>query len=290
MVKEMCEYELPHGITWDPLANSSQCLQVKVMAQTPINLKTAPGHQVLAAAGKQALRPGGYAATKQLFAWADFKSGETVLELAASFGYSAIALAKRYGVRVVGIEKNPNSVTRARANVTAAGLSEQVEILEGDIFHLEKITEKFDYVLAEAILTMQSAAGKAKILAGIRDRLKPNGQFLSHELCVSGPDADAIHRDLASTIRVNATPLSTKGWVDACQSAGFTVEHHNAGPMTLLNPRRIVQEEGIFTLFTMAWNMLTRPILRQRILAMRETFMRHSSELGYMALCARKKG
>ena len=65
---------------------------------TPLNFKTAPGHQVLAAAGKKALRPGGYTATEQLFAWADFQPGETVLALAASYGYSALALAQRYGV------------------------------------------------------------------------------------------------------------------------------------------------------------------------------------------------
>ncbi|MEO1069763.1 MAG: class I SAM-dependent methyltransferase [Cyanobacteria bacterium J06638_6] len=253
-----------------------------------MDLKTAPGHQVLAAAGKQALRPGGYTATEQLFAWADFKPGETVLELAASFGYSAIALAQRYGVRVVGVEKNPDSVTQARANVAAAGLGDRVDIIAGDILHLEQVTEQFDYVLAEAILTMQSAAGKAKILAGIRDRLKPNGKFLSHELGVSGPNIDSIHRDLSSAIRVNASPLPTEDWMAACQAAGLTVEHHAAGPMTLLNPQSIAQEEGVPTLLTIGWNMLTHPVLRQRILAMRETFVRHSSDLGYVVLMARK--
>lgn len=152
------------------------------MIQTQTNFKTAPGHQVLAAAGKQTLRSGGRTATEKLFAWADFQSDETVLELAASFGYSAINLAQNYGVSVVGIEKNPDSVVRANANVKAAGLTEQVEIVEGDIFHLENLTQQFDYVLAEAILTMQSAPGKTKILKGICDRLKPNGLFLSHEL------------------------------------------------------------------------------------------------------------
>jgi len=43
--------------------------------QSPLNFKTAPGHQVLAAAGKQALRPGGDTATEQLFAWANFQPG-----------------------------------------------------------------------------------------------------------------------------------------------------------------------------------------------------------------------
>lgn len=139
-------------------------------ARTQLNFKTAPGHQVLAAAGKKALRPGGYAATEQLFAWANFQPGETVLELAASFGYSAIALAQRYGVRVVGVEKNPESVIRAQASIATAELTQEVQIIQGDIFHLEQISEQFDYVLAEAILTMQSDVGKAKILTGICDR------------------------------------------------------------------------------------------------------------------------
>ena len=260
------------------------------MTQTPsrLNFKTAPGHQVLAAAGKKALRPGGYTATERLFAWANFQPGETVLELAASFGYSAIALAQRYGVRVVGVEKNLDSVARAQVNIAAAGLTGQVTIIQGDIFHLEAITQQFDYVLAEAILTMQSEAGKAKVLAGIRDRVKPGGQFLSHELRVAGDHTDMIHRDLSTTIRVNAAPLPADGWFAACQQAGLTVENHDAGPMTLLNPSRIAQEEGVTTLLTIGWNMLTRPILRQRILAMRETFVRHGSDLGYVVLTARK--
>lgn len=257
---------------------------------TQIDLKTAPGHQVLAAAGKKALRPGGYQATEQLFAWANFQPGETVLELAASFGYSAIALAQRYGVQVVGIEKNPESVATARENVAAAGLNNRVEIIEGDIFHLERITQQFDYVLAEAILTMQAAAGKAKVLAGIRDRLKPGGHFLSQELRVSGPNIDRIYQDLSTTIRVNARPLPTEAWTAACETAGLTVEHKADGPMTLLNPLKIAQEEGVSTLASIGWNMLTRPILRQRILAMRETFERHSDDLGYVVLCARKEG
>lgn len=219
----------------------------------------------------------------------NFQPNETVLELAASFGYSAIALAQRYGVRVVGIEKNLDSVARAQANVAAAGLTQQVKIIQGDIFHLERISEQFDYVLAEAILTMQSNVGKAKILAGICDRLKPGGQFLSHELRAEDTHADAIHRELSAAIRVNAAPLSTDGWITLIQRAKLTVKNHDSGPMLLLNPSRIVQEEGLPTLLTMAWNMLTQPELRQRIFSMRETFVRHGSNLGYVALTARKE-
>ena len=61
------------------------------MTNATLNFQTASGHQVLAAAGKKYLRPGGRTATEQLFQWANFQPGETVLELASSFGYSAIA-------------------------------------------------------------------------------------------------------------------------------------------------------------------------------------------------------
>ncbi|MDZ8225033.1 class I SAM-dependent methyltransferase [Nostoc sp. ChiVER01] len=177
------------------------------MTNTILNFQTATGHEILAAAGKKYLRPGGRIATEKLFQWANFQPGETVLELGSSFGYSAIALAKSYHVKVVGVEKNPDSVACARANICAAGLENQVEIIEGNIFNLEAILGKFDYVLAEAILTMQSPLGKAKILAEIHNRLKPGGKFLSHELLATDKE-EQIHADLARVIRVNSTPLS----------------------------------------------------------------------------------
>ncbi|HSM83281.1 MAG TPA: class I SAM-dependent methyltransferase, partial [Nodosilinea sp.] len=204
------------------------------MTASQLHLSTAPGHEVLAAAGKKTLRPGGQGATETLFAWVDFQPGDTVLELAASFGYSAIALAQRYGVQVVGVEKNPDSVARARANVAAAGLSDRVDIREGDIFHLERVPEQFDYVLGEAILSMHSAPAKAKILQGVGDRLRPGGQYLSHEMLAQGPHLEAIYRDLATTIRVNAAPLSEAGWQGVYEAAGLSVQQCQTGPMALL--------------------------------------------------------
>jgi hypothetical protein len=85
-------------------------------------------------------------------------------------------------------------------------------------------------------------------------------------------------------------PLSKDGWIKLVEQAGFVVENYNIGPMTLLNPSRIAQEEGISTLLTIAWNVLARPTIRERILSMRETFMRYHTDLGYIVLVARKGG
>jgi len=258
------------------------------MTQKTLNLNSAPGHQVLAVAGKKILRPGGRAATQQLLEWANFKSGETVLELAASFGESAIALAKQFGVRVVGVEKNPDSVVRAGANIQAAGVADLVEVIEGDIFQLDAISEQFDYVLAEAILTMQSPSGKAKLLRSIHDRLKPRGRFLSHELLVIGDRETEIHQSLAQSIRVNSTPLTEAHWIEACDTAELSVLQHQAGVMGLLNPAQIIEDEGLGNAAKFFWKVLTQAQLRQRILSMRQVFQQYKSELGYIVLIAQR--
>lgn len=255
------------------------------MIHASLNLTTAPGHDVLAAAGKTVLRPGGRAATEQLFKWANFKPGETVLELASGLGTTAIALAKRYDVRVIGIEKNPDRVALAQANVRSAGLEDQVQIIVGNVFQLETIAEQFDVVLAEAILTMQSPAGKAKILAGVYDRLKPGGRFISQEL-LARDHIEQLHQDLAQAIRVNATPLLEPDWISAFNQAGLAIVHHKTGTMKLLDPMQMLQDEGPVHTMQILWNVLTQPVLRDRLLAMRQVFAQHRQDMGYIALLA----
>jgi predicted O-methyltransferase YrrM len=260
-----------------------------MMMHKAIDWQTATGHEVLVAAGKTILRPGGRDATVQLLQWANFQPGETVLELASGLGKSAIALAKNYGVSVVGIERDADRVAIAQSHVGAAGLADQVQILQGDIFHLEGISPQFDYVLAEAILTMQSPGGKAKILQGVSDRLKPGGWFLSHELQVCDR-ADEIHRALASVLRVNASPLSRENWATTIAAAPLTIQYTDVGKMNLLNRSHIIQDEGVLNTLQIMWNVIMNAQLRDRILAMNKIFRQYRDHLGYIIIAAQKEG
>lgn len=252
------------------------------------NLITAPGHVVLAAAGKTVLRPGGRTATEQLFQWANFQPGETVLELASGLGNSAIALTKRYNVRVVGIEKDPERVAIAQANAQVAGLEHQVKFIQGNIFQMETVAGSFDYVLAEAILTMQAPAGKAKILKGARDRLSLGGKFLSHEL-LARDHLELLHQDLTQAMQVNATPLTEADWINTLHQVGLTVVQQQTGAMKLLDPIQVLRDEGVVRTAQIAWNIATQPALRDRVLTMRQVLTQHQSDLGYIALCAVRK-
>jgi SAM-dependent methyltransferase len=186
---------------------------------------------------------------------------------------------------VVGIEQNPNNVAFAQARVQAAKLDSQVQIIQGNIFRLDAMAEKFDYVWAEAILTMQAPEGKAKILRGVRDRLNPNGKFLSQEL-IARDHLEQIHHDLSQTLHVNATPFSESGWINTYTNLGFRIKQRQTGAMQLLNPIQVIRDEGIARTAQIAWNVATNSEIRGRVLAMRQVFNQYQQDLGYLVLCA----
>jgi caffeoyl-CoA O-methyltransferase len=77
-----------------------------------------------------------------------------VLEIGGSRGYSSIWLGAgvRYlGGRVVSIERDPGAAGRWRENVSAAGLDEWVELIEGDALDVVVAYEDvFDVVFIDA--------------------------------------------------------------------------------------------------------------------------------------------
>ena len=65
---------------------------------------------------------------------AQVKPTDIVYDLGAGDGRIAIEAAKRYGARAYGIEYNPQMAEYARQNARAAGVSDRVTIITGDIF------------------------------------------------------------------------------------------------------------------------------------------------------------
>lgn len=116
------------------------------------------------------------------------------------------------------------------------------------------------------------------MLSNIHDRLKLGGRFLSHELMVKSEREAEIHQALAQSLRVNSTPLTEAHWIEACETARLFVMQHHTGEMGLLDPTRIVEDEGWSDAAKFFWNVLTQVQLRQRILAMRQIFQQYRQD------------
>jgi len=65
---------------------------------------------------------------------AQTKPEDYVIDLGAGDGKIAIAAAKKFGARSLGVEYNPDMVAHAQRNARAAGVLGKAQIVQGDIF------------------------------------------------------------------------------------------------------------------------------------------------------------
>jgi SAM-dependent methyltransferase len=95
-----------------------------------------------------------------------------VYDLGAGDGKIAIAAAKEFGARAVGIEYNPKMVTLANCLLDAAGVGDKVKIIEGDIF-------KTDFRSA-TVVTMYLLPSLNERLIPTLWRMKPGTRIVSN--------------------------------------------------------------------------------------------------------------
>lgn len=124
--------------------------------------------------------------------------------------------------------------------------------------------------------------------------LRPGGRYVIHELGLT-PDGlpeepkREIQRALATSIKVNARPLTNAEWRALLEDAGFEVrEETHFAPMRLLQPRRIIADEGLAGAARFAGNVLRMPDERKRVLSMRKTFSAHKEALIAVGIVAVK--
>ena len=251
-----------------------------------VKIETLPGHEVLALTGKTVLRPGGIEATNRLFKLANFEKGKSILELASSFGLNVKRLSHEYGLIVTGIDNKESSVERAKESISSQGIS-NVHFMLGDILELNAIGKTFDYILAEAILTMQTDRNKKKVITDAYKMLKPGGLLLMHELVFTS-EQEVMHKELSKVIKVNANALTQEGWTKLLKDARFSIAHVETGPMSLLTPAGLLRDEGIMGILRMIKNVIMNQKIRKRVLAMQSFFSTNSDKLAHITICAKK--
>ncbi len=250
-------------------------------------IQDVPGHWLLARLGKRVLRPGGLALTQDALAHAEIE-GKEVVELACGIGRTAEEILTHAPKHYTGIDANPDSVSIVRALVGAKG-----SCMLGRAEETGLPDASCDVCVCEAMLTMQTPANKRKILQEITRILRPGGLFVSHELGIAPDSLDPqlekeIQADISRAIRVNAKPLRAQAWQELLEEAGLKPLWTRSAPMDLLNPKRVLADEGLPRMLHIIWNVLTIPGARARVMEMRAAFMRNHDHLAGIAFVAQK--
>ncbi len=246
-----------------------------------------PGHWLLARAGKRVLRPGGRELTRQMLNALAIGRRDAVVELAPGLGITARETLTHTPASYVAVERDRNAAEGLQRWLTGPGR----EVRQGTAEQTGQPDGAATVVYGEAMLTMQPTETKARIVREAYRMLAPGGRYGIHELCLlpdTIPDAlrDKILAALAGTIRVGARPLTSAEWRDLLTSQGFVVTTEHRAPMHLLEPRRLIQDEGLGRALTIAFNILRDPVARRRIWAMRRAFGQYRKHLGAIALVA----
>jgi SAM-dependent methyltransferase len=247
------------------------------------------GHWLLARLGKRVLRPGGVELTRTLLLRAEV-TGADVLELAPGLGRTAAEILPRRPRSYVGVEGDPDAADAVRRVVAGHG---EVRVADAAATGLPDASA--DVVIGEAMLTMQGDIAKHAIVSEVSRVLKPNGRYAIHELALT-PDtvpeeiSTDIRQALARAIKVNARPLTVAEWSQLLAGHGLVVDHVATAPMALLQPRRVIADEGILGALRFAKNLFVQRDARRRVLAMRATFHKHREQLTAVAIVATKPG
>ena len=249
-----------------------------------------PGHSVLARLGKRVLRPGGVELTEAMLAALSVDRDDDVVELAPGRGATAMLTLERGPRSYTGIEADPAWAQRLERVLGEKG---PVSIAQGDAGASGLADGCASVVYGEAMLTMHSARHKARIVAEAARLLRSGGRYGIHELCIVPDDLDeeakaAIRRDLSISIHVGARPLTVSEWRTLLEEAGLEVRCVETAPMYLLEPRRVVDDEGLARSLMIAANLARLPAERRRVLDMRRVFREHEAHLAAVALVAAK--
>jgi SAM-dependent methyltransferase len=248
-----------------------------------------PGHWVLARMGKRVLRPGGLELTHQLLAELAIAAKDDVVEFAPGLGVTARLTLANNPRSYKAIERDRDAAAAVERYLE--GPTQQCRLGTAEETHLADASATVVY--GEAMLSMQPDSTKTRIISEAARVLKPGGRYGIHELCLVPDNVDkaigqAISRELSDEIHVGVRPLTVSEWRNLLAAAGLKVIAQHTAPMHLLEPARIIRDEGFLRALRFAWNVATHRAARQRVLKMRRVFRKYSRHLAAVALVANK--
>ncbi len=168
---------------------------------------------------------------ERMLTMAQTQPEDYVIDLGAGDGKIAIAAAKKFGARSLGIEYNPDMVRHAQRNAEAAGVLGRAQIVHGDIFATD-FTQAT--VLTLYLLPSLNMKLRPQILA-----LKPGTRVVTHAFNMEDWEPDEISDVDGRRAHLWIVPANVMGrWVMELYSGG------NSGRVELSLDQRFQKIEG----------------------------------------------
>jgi SAM-dependent methyltransferase len=153
--------------------------------------------------------------------WLGLEPGGLVLDAGCREASYGIALARRYGCRVLGVDLVAAWLPMGRADVAAAGLAGQVELVQGDLQALPVADGACDLVWCRDTLSCLPDCGRA--LAECARVLRPGGGMVLYAVFTTDRLSPADRALLVDGLGNTAASMDQPAVEAAIAAAGFRV-------------------------------------------------------------------
>ena len=258
---------------------------IKLAPGDGLKTEKMPGHWVLARLGKRVLRPGGMELTRRMLGALAIQPPDDVVEFAPGMGVTARLTLALHPKSYTAVERD-----EAAARIVANYLEPPTErCVTGSASETGLSAQCATVVYGEAMLTMQTAEMKRQIVLEAYRLLKSGGRYGIHEMCLMSDSLDEntkreTERALTGVVHHGVRPLAVSEWRSLLESVGFKVESVEMAPMSLLEPGRLIRDEGFLGALRFVANVFRDSEARKRVLEMRAVFRRNLKRLGAVAI------
>jgi len=217
-------------------------------------------------------------------------SADDVVEFAPGLGLTAQLTLKRHPAYYTAVERDAAAAGIVRSYLKGA----HQKCVTGSADQTGLPAEVATVVYGEAMLTMQTPELKRRIVSEAHRLLKRGGRYAIHEMCLVGDGLDEevkkdINEALSRAIHVGVRPLSVSEWRELIEAEGFEIKSEVRAPMHLLEPRRLLHDEGMRGALRFIWNVARDRDARARIFLMRSVFRRYQANLAAVSLVCVKR-
>lgn len=261
------------------------------LPEEEVEIRKMQGHWLLAKMGKRVLRPGGLELTRKMLTALDIGGNDEVVEFAPGLGVTAEMTLKKNPAGYTAIEREEAAAGQVRKYLQGENQTCRIGLAEKTGLPDASAT----VVYGEAMLTMHPDGRKSEIIREAARILKPGGRYGIHEVGIIPNDIEdvlkkEIKQELSRSIHISAVPVTMDEWKALLEDEGLEVRAVLTEPFHLLEPRRLVQDEGLPGALRFAGNLLRNKEARNVVLGMKRVFRKYRKHLSGMSMVALKPG
>ena len=227
------------------------------------------------------VQPGGRAMVERAIEGVGLDGSSRVVELAPGLGLTSAALLERGPRAWTGVDPDPVAVGHLGRSLGAAGR----DVLRAPVEATGLDEACAGAVVADALLSTLSDAGRALVLAEAARLLRAGGRMVLHDIA-SAPDGDDARDARAGLEGAGVGLLSVEAWRAAVEDAGLVVVGSLVGPLDLAAPRELMREAGPRTALAITREMATEAIVRSGALAAHAALTHHALALRSVVVVA----